>query len=142
MPQRAACHETGHDNAALELTRSGASALTIVAETDSQGRRPGFTLTRHTAQQVTAAAHPYELPTSDTSYLYLDAAQHGLGSRACGPDVWPDFTLRPGARTLTLRFGRPQRVRECRYSMGFAISSTGSSSVNVGARRSGRAITK
>lgn len=41
--------------------------------------------------------------TSQGSYLYLDAAQHGLGSRACGPDVWPDYALRPEARSLTFR---------------------------------------
>ncbi|WP_308466224.1 glycoside hydrolase family 2 TIM barrel-domain containing protein [Rathayibacter soli] len=99
--------ESGHRSElrTLELTRGGASALSIVADPDAAGRRPGFTLARHTAQQVTAARHPHELPASDASYLYIDAAQHGLGSRACGPDVWPDFALRPEARTLTLRFG-------------------------------------
>ena len=74
---------------------------------ESRGRRPGFTLARHTAQEVSAAGHPHELPESTHSYLYLDAAQHGLGSRACGPDVWPDFALRPEARTLTLRIAQP-----------------------------------
>ena len=69
-----------------------------------RGRRPGFTLTRHTPQQVAAAGHPFELPVSDTSYLFVDAAQHGLGSRACGPDVWPEYALRPEARTLRIRF--------------------------------------
>jgi len=98
--------ESGHRSGlrTLELTRGGASALSIFAEPDTRGRRPGFTLRRHTAQQVTAAAHPHELPASDASYLYIDAAQHGLGSRACGPDVWPDFALRPEARTIALRF--------------------------------------
>ena len=71
---------------------------------DERGRRPGFTLARHTAQQLAAAAHPHELPPSDRSYLYLDAAQHGLGSRACGPDVWPDFILKPQASSLQLTF--------------------------------------
>lgn len=97
--------ESGHRSGLriLELTRGGTSALSIAAEPDMAGRRPGFTLTRHTAQQVSAAAHPHELPASSTSYLYIDAAQHGLGSRACGPDVWPEFALRPQARTITLR---------------------------------------
>jgi beta-galactosidase len=98
--------ESGHRSGlrTLELLCDGGTALSIFAEPDSRGRRPGFTLTRHTAQQVAAATHPHELPASDTSYLYIDAAQHGLGSRACGPDVWPDFALRPQARTITLRF--------------------------------------
>ncbi|WNY35429.1 hypothetical protein Q9Q99_15435 [Curtobacterium flaccumfaciens] len=45
----------------------------------------------------TAPSTPYELPTSDHLYLYLDAAQHGLGSRACGLDVLPEHQLWPQA---------------------------------------------
>ncbi|BAS10361.1 beta-galactosidase [Arthrobacter sp. Hiyo4] len=99
--------ESGHRSAvrSLELSNAGAPWLKIETVADARGRRPGFTLARHTAQEVSAAAHPHELPRSEHSYLYLDAAQHGLGSRACGPDVWPDFALRPEARTLTLRIG-------------------------------------
>lgn len=70
---------------------------------DGQGRLPGFTLSRHTPQQIARAAHPFELPESATSHLFVDAAQHGLGSRACGPDVWPEFALRPQSRTIRLR---------------------------------------
>ncbi|MGA7203785.1 MAG: glycoside hydrolase family 2 TIM barrel-domain containing protein [Specibacter sp.] len=97
--------ETGHrsDVRWLELDRAGAPWLRIDAEPDAAGRRPGFSLARHTAQEIAAAGHPHELPTPSHSYLYVDAAQHGLGSRACGPDVWPDFALRPEARTLKLR---------------------------------------
>jgi beta-galactosidase len=99
--------ESGHRSAvrSLELNNAGTPWLKIDSLTDARGRRAGFSLARHTAQEVSAAAHPHELPRSEHSYLYLDAAQHGLGSRACGPDVWPDFALRPEARTLTLRIG-------------------------------------
>ena len=31
---------------------------------DTRGRRPGFTLSRHTPQQIAAAGHPFELPAS------------------------------------------------------------------------------
>ena len=98
--------ESGHrsDMRWLELTNNGVPWLRVDAEPDAAGKRPGFTLSRHTAQQVSAARHPHELPAPSHSHLYLDAAQHGLGSRACGPDVWPDFSLRPEARTLVLRF--------------------------------------
>lgn len=97
--------ESGHrsDVRALSLNQAGIEWLTLDIGPDSRGRRPGFTLAQHTAQQVSAAAHPHELPAVTHSHLYLDAAQHGLGTHACGPDVWPDAALRPEARTLTLR---------------------------------------
>ncbi|MFF1633294.1 glycoside hydrolase family 2 TIM barrel-domain containing protein [Leifsonia sp. NPDC058248] len=98
--------ETGHRSAVRRLTlRSGGDDLVgLIFLPDSRGRRPGFTLTRHTPQQLAAAGHPFELPVSDTSYLFVDSAQHGLGSRACGPDVWPEYALRPEARSLRIRF--------------------------------------
>ncbi|MFJ9542299.1 glycoside hydrolase family 2 TIM barrel-domain containing protein [Streptomyces sp. NPDC101225] len=97
--------ETGHRSALRRLTlKAGDSeVLSLVALPDARGRRPGFTLGRHTPQQIAAAGHPFELPDSTTSHLFVDAAQHGLGSRACGPDVWPEFALRPEARTIRLR---------------------------------------
>ena len=101
--------ENGHrsDVRELLLSEGPEPRLQITALPDERGRRPGFTLARHTAQQLAGAAHPHELPPSERSYLYLDAAQHGLGSRACGPDVWPDFILKAQARSLLLRFGPP-----------------------------------
>ncbi|WP_166996960.1 glycoside hydrolase family 2 TIM barrel-domain containing protein [Paramicrobacterium fandaimingii] len=98
--------ETGHrsDVRSLIVAKDGDGWLQVDAAPDARGRRPGFTLTRHTAQQLDVARHPHELPDNDATYLYVDAAQNGLGSRACGPDVWPDFLLRPEARTITLRF--------------------------------------
>ncbi|WP_240528860.1 glycoside hydrolase family 2 TIM barrel-domain containing protein [Streptomyces humi] len=100
--------ETGHRSALrhLTLTSGTADVLHVTALPDRRGRRPGFTLARHTPQQLARAAHPFELPESTTSHLIIDAAQHGLGSRACGPDVWPEFALRPEARTLRLRITR------------------------------------
>ncbi|MFF7446660.1 MULTISPECIES: glycoside hydrolase family 2 TIM barrel-domain containing protein [unclassified Streptomyces] len=97
--------ETGHRSRLreLSLTSGGTEVLRVVALPDTRGRRPGFVLSRHTPQQIAAADHPFELPDSTTTHLHIDAAQHGLGSRACGPDVWPDFALRPEAHTLRLR---------------------------------------
>ena len=103
--------ENGHrsDVRELELLLGGAGGegkpwVRVEAERDAAGRLPGFTLSRHTAQELSGAAHPHELPESGRTWLYLDAAQNGLGSRACGPDVWPEHALRPEARTLLLRF--------------------------------------
>ncbi|MFC9647224.1 MULTISPECIES: glycoside hydrolase family 2 TIM barrel-domain containing protein [unclassified Streptomyces] len=97
--------ETGHRSRLRELalTSAGTEVLHITTLPDTRGRRPGFTLSRHTPQQIARARHPFELPESTTSHLIIDAAQHGLGSRACGPDVWPEFALRPESRTVRLR---------------------------------------
>jgi beta-galactosidase len=102
--------ETGHRSQLrqLALTSAGTEVLRVVTIPDTRGRRPGFTLSRHTPQQIARAGHPYELPDSTTSHLIVDAAQHGLGSRACGPDVWPEFALRPESRTIRLRFAAGQ----------------------------------
>jgi beta-galactosidase len=97
--------ETGHRSGLRQLTLLSArtEVLRIVTIPDRLGRRPGFTLSRHTPQQIARAAHPFELPASTTSSLIIDAAQHGLGSRSCGPDVHPESALRPEARTIRLR---------------------------------------
>lgn len=97
--------ESGHRSGlrSLTLTTHGVPWLRLDATPDAAGRRPGFTLTPFTAQQLDRAAHPHELIRTDATYLYVDAAQNGLGSRSCGPDVWPDHMLRPRAATLLLR---------------------------------------
>lgn len=98
--------ESGHrsDLRRLDLVTGGRTVLRALAEADPRGRRPGFTLARHTAQEIDLAAHAHELPTPTRTHLYLDVAQNGLGSRACGPDVWPDALLRPETRSMSLRF--------------------------------------
>ncbi|MFI6274772.1 glycoside hydrolase family 2 TIM barrel-domain containing protein [Streptomyces sp. NPDC050988] len=97
--------ETGHRSELrrLTLTSGSTEVLRIEALPDTRGRRPGFTLSRHTPQQIARAERPFELGASTTSHLIVDAAQHGLGSRTCGPDVWPEFALRPESRTIRLR---------------------------------------
>ncbi|MDT0386108.1 glycoside hydrolase family 2 TIM barrel-domain containing protein [Streptomyces dubilierae] len=102
--------ETGHRSALreLSLTSGGMEVLHLVALPDTRGRRPGFVLSRHTPQEIAAADHPHELPASVATHLHIDAAQHGLGSRACGPDVWPDFALRPETYTLRLQISGPR----------------------------------
>ena len=72
-----------------------------------RGRRPGFTLSRHTPQDLDRSPHPYELPTPTHSHLFLDAAVHGVGSRACGIDVLPQHALWPGAQRFDVVFSDP-----------------------------------
>ncbi|UNK70474.1 glycoside hydrolase family 2 TIM barrel-domain containing protein [Microbacterium sp. H1-D42] len=99
--------ETGHrsDVRELILTQDGAPRVMFDLPADLLGRRPGFTLTRHTAQELAQARHPFELPEPAATHLYLDAAQNGIGSRSCGPDIWPSDMLSSEARTIVARIG-------------------------------------
>ncbi|WP_416394107.1 MULTISPECIES: glycoside hydrolase family 2 TIM barrel-domain containing protein [unclassified Curtobacterium] len=91
--------ENGHRPALRSLSVGELTVSTV-------GRhRAGFTLTPWTAQQIDRAEHPYELPASDHLYLYLDFAQHGLGSRACGLDVLPEHQLWPQASSWSVVLG-------------------------------------
>jgi beta-galactosidase len=91
--------ETGHRPDLRELAVGPFTVTTVGSH------RAGFTLSPWTAQQIDRAEHPYELPTSDHLYLYLDAAQHGLGSRACGLDVLPEHQLWPQAFSWSVLLG-------------------------------------
>ena len=94
--------ETGHRSELRELTIDGEITLTTVP--DRAGHRPGFTLSRHTPHQLDAARHPHELADDGRLYLYLDAHQHGLGSRACGIDVLPVHANRPADAAIEVFF--------------------------------------
>ena len=101
--------ETGHRAAVreLELADGSATRLRLTSLAGPEGHRPGFTLTRHTPQDLDRSAHPYELPTPTHTYLFLDAAVHGIGSRACGIDVLPQHALWPGAHRFDVIFTDP-----------------------------------
>ncbi|RRD45198.1 glycoside hydrolase family 2 TIM barrel-domain containing protein [Tessaracoccus sp. OH4464_COT-324] len=90
MPQ-----ETGHREQLRRLVLSGEAGR--LAWRTFGPDLPGFTLGRHDAHELTRATHQHELPPSRGTHLYLDAAVHGLGSRACGPDVLPQHALWPRA---------------------------------------------
>jgi beta-galactosidase len=101
--------ESGHRAELRELAVADGDGVRLRVRTDADaaGHRPGFTLRRHTPQQVAQARHPYELPTSDRVYLFLDDAVHGIGSRSCGVDVLPEHALWPSARAFTVWFPAP-----------------------------------
>lgn len=88
--------ESGHRPALRTLTIDDVTVTTVGTH------RAGFSLSAWTAQQISRAGHPHELPPPEHTHLYLDAAQHGLGSRACGPDVLPEHQLWPRAFSWTV----------------------------------------
>ncbi len=95
--------ETGHRSDLRELTVTGSYQPTLTVGTlPVDGLRPGFTLSRYSADELTAARHPYELPVPSATHLYLDAFQHGLGSSSCGPDVTAEFQLWPRVFGVTV----------------------------------------
>lgn len=61
----------------------------------------GFTVSRWDERQ-SAVAHRDELPAPSATHVHLDFVQHGIGTRACGPDVRPDAQLWP--RTIRRQF--------------------------------------
>ena len=101
--------ETGHRPRLRELVLSAGEEpkLRMHTRPGPDGRRPGFTFTHRTPQELDRARHPYELGEPTRTYLFLDAAVHGLGSRACGIDVLPEHALWPSARAFTVRFSDP-----------------------------------
>jgi beta-galactosidase/beta-glucuronidase len=59
--------------------------------------------THHTAHDIAAAAHTYELKRRPEVILNLDFAQSGLGSAACGPGVLPKYQLTASGYRYCLR---------------------------------------
>jgi beta-galactosidase len=95
--------ESGHRAGLRELVLPD---LGLAVTAHRVGRElPGFSLRAHDAAEVTAARHPHELPPSRATHLYLDAQQHGLGSASCGPDVRPEYQLRPRAASWAVTLG-------------------------------------
>ena len=100
--------ESGHREGLRELRLAGDGLPDLTVTTAPvAGARPGVVVARHSAEAWTAARHQHELPPSHGVHLYLDLAQHGLGSRSCGPDVRPEHALwpRPVSASLSLRVG-------------------------------------
>jgi beta-galactosidase len=101
--------ESGHRSQVrwLELDRDGETAEVRQALLlrSTGNRHLGFTATPWTSQQIAEASHRELLPPSKATWLYLDLAQHGLGSRSCGPDVRPEAALRPASYAVEFTLG-------------------------------------
>lgn len=72
------------------LTTDQGAGLLVVADSAMS-----VTALHHTSEQLAAAQHPYELPTSKDVVLCIDAAQNGLGGASCGPRPMDKYLLRP-----------------------------------------------
>lgn len=97
---RAHPQEGGHRSGlrSLLLHRANGAGLSVRVTAGELG----VTVLPHTAQQIAAAAHPTDLPAPEALHVYLDLAQHGLGTRACGPDVRAEYALRPRPLHVTM----------------------------------------
>ncbi|GAA3639328.1 glycoside hydrolase family 2 TIM barrel-domain containing protein [Microbacterium awajiense] len=100
--------ESGHRSnlRRVDITDDAGHGLRVRTGPRRTADLPGFVYSRWSAHELDVATHPFELPSSTRNHLYLDDAVHGLGSRACGPDVEPRHALWPGARTFSFRFER------------------------------------
>ena len=58
------------------------------------------TALHYTPQALAASGHLCELKRDDATYVYLDAAQMGLGNRSCGPEPLPPYRLQPEERSF------------------------------------------
>ena len=89
----------------LSLTPSSrrgrrSTALLVVADERSDASI-GFAARHLSDAQLWAARHTSDLEPSDTvTYLYLDAAQRGLGTGSCGPDALERYRIPAGRHRL------------------------------------------
>lgn len=63
-----------------------------------------FAISRYDAEEVDKAAHPHEMKKRDDFVLSLDMAQTGIGSHSCGPDLPPEYELKPQEFEFCWRF--------------------------------------
>ena len=52
-----------------------------------------FSVLPYSARQIVSAAHDFELPEPDGTYLSIDCAVLGLGNSSCGPGVLKKYTI-------------------------------------------------
>jgi beta-galactosidase len=73
------------------LAADGTPLLTVDELDDLQ-----VTVSRWTDAEVADAGHLEDLPARDSCWIWIDAAQRGVGSGACGPDTSPGHRIGPG----------------------------------------------
>ena len=90
------------------VTFNDGSGLRIESGEVTIGGRPqpGFELSLRpwSDQQLDSARHPQDLVPDGRLWIHIDAAQHGVGSAACGPGVLPNAQLHNSPVRMNIRF--------------------------------------
>lgn len=76
---------------------------------EAAGRSFSFNAGRYTPQELSQAAHPYELPESHKTVLQLDYGQSGSGSNSCGPQLLPVYRMNQKEFVMELELRPVQR---------------------------------
>jgi beta-galactosidase len=88
--------EHGHHAETRRLALANGRVRVVVA-----GERPfGFSASHFRAEDLTEALHASDLVPRAETILHLDAAQRGLGTASCGPDVLPRHRVRSGRHRI------------------------------------------
>jgi beta-galactosidase len=98
--------ESGHRGGTRQLLLEGSGGR-LQVRSDANGL--GFSLCPWTPQQLDAAGHVEELPTTDVWWLTLDAAHAGIGTASCGPATDPQWAVRPEARGMAFEVRTAER---------------------------------
>ncbi|MCI3270933.1 glycoside hydrolase family 2 TIM barrel-domain containing protein [Streptomyces cylindrosporus] len=94
--------ESGGRHGVRRFTLSAPDATGLAVELDEPRQ---VSVTRHRAEDLTAAAHHDELVPRAGCVVHLDAAHRGLGTASCGPDTFPEYRIAAGVHrwSWTLR---------------------------------------
>ncbi|MFC8517032.1 glycoside hydrolase family 2 TIM barrel-domain containing protein [Streptomyces sp. NPDC057257] len=94
--------ESGGRHGVRRFTLSAPDATGLAVELDEPRQ---VSVTRHRAEDLTAAAHHDELVPRAGCVVHVDAAHRGLGTASCGPDTFPEYRIAAGVHrwSWTLR---------------------------------------
>ncbi|MGW2568948.1 glycoside hydrolase family 2 TIM barrel-domain containing protein [Streptomyces sp. NPDC001537] len=94
--------ESGGRHGVRHFTLSAADATGLAVVLDEPRQ---VSVTRHRAEDLTAASHHDELVPRPGCVVHLDAAHRGLGTASCGPDTSASYLIPPGVHrwSWTLR---------------------------------------
>lgn len=70
-----------------------------------------FSIRHYTQKNLDESQHTYDLRRTAESYLYLDYAQHGIGTASCGPDVMEKYDLKLEDFAFSFTFSLADKLR-------------------------------